>query len=116
MAATLSTLAYLVAAVLFIPYLGDRMLPDAHAAASKSSLRDRLLSPFSRLREKVRGARMRAPSTQETRPSPQPSPASGRGGPSTTELDSEAALTRSPSARRPLPAGGERRRRTAPAP
>jgi multidrug efflux pump len=78
---TIALVVSWIAAVLFIPYLGDRMLPDADDAAPSRSLRQLLLSPFSRLREKVPEGRMRALfGAAKAVPSAQPSPASGRGG------------------------------------
>ncbi|MFS8063337.1 MAG: efflux RND transporter permease subunit, partial [Luteimonas sp.] len=78
---TIALVVSWIAAVLFIPYLGDRMLPDLHATGPKKSLRERLAFPFSRWREKVPEGRMRALlGSSKAEPSPQRSPASGRGG------------------------------------
>jgi multidrug efflux pump len=78
---TIALVVSWIAAVLFIPYLGDRMLPDPDAPASTRHLWRRLLLPFSRWREKVPAGRMRALlGAEKAVPSPQPSPASGRGG------------------------------------
>ena len=74
---TIALVVSWIAAVLFIPYLGDRMLPDV-GDAQRTPRRH----PFSRLREKVPEGRMRALffGARKAAPSPQPSPARGRGG------------------------------------
>src|SRR5690606_23938906 len=68
-----------VAAVLFIPWLGDRMLPDLHDSHLKPSLFERLRGrfSFSRSREKVPKADEGAFGGDP--PSPRPTPASGKG-------------------------------------
>src|SRR4249919_1867366 len=73
---TLALLLSWIAAVIFIPFLGDRMLPDLHNAHAKPSFWHRLraLSPFPRKRGK---AGMGA--ADADLPPPQPSPASGGG-------------------------------------
>src|SRR6476620_7522019 len=70
---TIALVVSWIAAVLFIPYLGDKMLPDLHEAKPSRSLRQRLLTPFSRLWEKMPEGRMRALlSGPNVAPSPQP--------------------------------------------
>ncbi|GAB3369943.1 efflux RND transporter permease subunit [Lysobacter rhizosphaerae] len=73
---TIALLVSWIAAVLFIPYLGDRMLPDLHNAHAKPSFWQRLraLSSFPRKRGKAgKGA------ADADLPPPQPSPAGGGG-------------------------------------
>ncbi len=73
---TIALVVSWIAAVLFIPYLGDRMLPDVHESARKPRRK-----PFSRWREKVpAGWRKALFGVVDAAPSPQSSPASGRGG------------------------------------
>jgi multidrug efflux pump len=74
---TIALVVSWIAAVLFIPYLGDRMLPDLHDAHMKPTLRDRLrrwLVSLSRSRRKA-GMRVHG----DLSPQLQPSPASGGG-------------------------------------
>ena len=83
---TIALLVSWVAAVLFIPYLGDKMLPDLHARRVQPSLwsRVRLWFPFPRLRGRagvgVRREEARSDIAASGLPSPQPSPAGGSGG------------------------------------
>ncbi len=83
---TIALLVSWVAAVLFIPYLGDKMLPDLRDRHRQPSLwsRVRMWSPLPRLRGRAGvGARREAAHSDIAAsglPSPQPSPAGGRGG------------------------------------
>jgi len=80
---TIALLVSWIAAVLFIPYLGDKMLPDLAQRHDKPSLWRGLMSSLPRLRGRARvGARREAARTDEVAiglPPPQPSPASGGG-------------------------------------
>jgi len=82
---TIALVVSWIAAVLFIPYLGDRMLPDLHDAHLRPSLLDRIrarLFSFPRLRGK---AGMGADGASEA-PPPQPYPAGGGGSDSAATL------------------------------
>ena len=87
---TIALLVSWVAAVLFIPYLGDKMLPDMHNVHARPSLWARLrgLIPLSRSRGRAGvGARReaaRADADATRLPPPQPSPVNGRGGESSS--------------------------------
>ena len=88
---TIALLVSWVAAVLFIPYLGDKMLPDLHDRHRQPSLRERVRNVLARLSlrslPRLRGragvgARReaaRSDSVATGLPPPQPSPAGGGG-------------------------------------
>jgi len=94
---TIALLVSWVAAVLFIPYLGDKMLPDLHDRHRQPSLWERVrgfltrspLRSLPRLRGRAgEGARREAARTDDTAtglPPPQPSPVNGGGSKSKSE-------------------------------
>jgi multidrug efflux pump len=69
---TIALVVSWIAAVLFIPYLGDRMLPDLHEAHTKPSLIQRMRARWGRVPEASDGRTSASGS-----PPPQPSPAGG---------------------------------------
>jgi multidrug efflux pump len=69
---TIALVVSWVAAVLFIPYLGDRMLPDLHEAHTKPSLLERMRAWWGRV-----PAASDAHTSASGSPPPPPSPAGG---------------------------------------